>query len=119
MKINITIEIDDKELKGLLFGEEKPKEKTEIEHEWDIYYDNRIWAENVYDLVLELANEHGKLSIDKYKKFLNESVPLADELRRYPKDVLMGWLLEDVQKARIARYRKGYKLVLPEPGYIN
>ena len=118
MKINITIEIDDKELKGL-FKEESTEEKVETEREWDVWYDMKCYAEYFYKELYDLAEKYSQIDLETYKKLMNYEANLLYNLPINDGDYNIGWTFEDIKKTKIVRDRCGYgyayRIALPEP----
>ena len=117
MKINITIEIDDKELKGL-FEEEKPKIKT-VEYKPNLEKLGRFWSEEiarkVWHSMCILADKYGRISLIDYQDLLVGMDLLT--VRYIPiEDNDVGWDFETIyNEVKIVKCDCGWRLTLPEP----
>ena len=110
MKINITIEIDDKELKGL-FEEEKPKSKMVKYAE----YSKEEWDRNLkLGIVLwklhTMLDKYGLVSVADYKDILKVE-GLSNELPSY-RDEIFGWTEREIRDVRDIKIFRDYDGVL-------
>lgn len=106
MKINITIEIDDKELKGLIFGEEKPKTKVDYVKAGD--FRSRMAWERLLYMLNEIAAMYEVVTVADYLDITGERKPVYTD-NKY------GWTKQMIRDAKIlSDDGRNYLLVLPK-----
>lgn len=112
MKINITIEVDDKELKGLIFGEEKKLKKPKNAFRSGITYVKHD-AKCILNQLKEVAYEYGIAYVADFKNLTG--------MYSYPEDAKFGWTAYTLEHdAKVEYYRDGiYRLMLPMPVSIG
>lgn len=106
MKINITIEIDDKELKGLIFGEEEPKTRVNYRKVRD--YKGKLKTEQMLEDLKEIADKYGIVSLADYLEITGARKPVYTDNK-------LGWTSHMLNAASIYDDGHTYRLVLPEP----
>ena len=116
--MKITIELNEEELKGLIFGKEKPKDQSDARFGYDILYESRYIADCILGDMKDIAQKYGFVSVADFKDLSNEYTGVENMV--YYLDNKQGWTLDMIcTKARIVRMRNGYTLGLPNPIFIN
>ena len=116
--MKITIELNEEELKGLIFGKEEPKNQPDARFGYDILYESRIIADRILEDMLDVAKEYGYISVAEFKELVNQHTGI--DIAVYFLDKKQGWTLDMLQKkAYITRMRNGYGLGLPNPLFIE
>ena len=116
--MKITIELNEEELKGLIFGKEKPKDQPDARFGYDILYESRYIADCVLEDMKDIAQKYGSVSVADFKDLSNEYTGAENMV--YYLDNKQGWTLDMIcTKAHIVRMRNGYTLGLPNPIFIN
>ena len=116
--MKITIELNEEELKGLIFGKEKPKDQPEARFWYDILYESRYIADGILEDMKEIAQKYGFVSVADFKDLSNGLT--GKEILVECIDNNIGWTLGMIcTKAHIIRMRNGYALGLPEPIFIE
>lgn len=104
--MKITIEIDDKELKGLLFGEEKPKYK--VNYSKIIDYRSKIAWERLLDMIKDIADKYDIVTMADYLDITGGRMPAYTD-NKY------GWTKDMIRDAKIiSDDGRNYRLVLPD-----
>lgn len=116
--MKITIELNEEELKGLIFGKEKPKDQPDVQFWYDIRYESMVIADCILGDMKDIAQKYGFVSVADLKDLscgLTGKETLVKNI-----DNEMGWTLDMLcTKAHIVRMRNGYALRLPKPLFIN
>lgn len=116
--MKITIELNEGELKGLIFGKEEPKNQPDARFGYDILYGSRCIADSILEDMKEVARLYGFVSVADFKDLSNDFT--SKEILVEYIDNKMGWTLDTLNtKARIIRMRNGYTLGLPKPLFIE
>ena len=113
--MKITIELNEEELKGLIFGKEKPKETLKKRFEYDApVYESRFIADDILENMKDIAQKYGYVSEAEFKDLSNGVTDI--ELPTLYTDNHYGWTLEMLRtRSHIVRVRSGYLLELPKP----
>ena len=118
INMKITIELNEEELKGLIFGKEKPKDQPDARFMWYLLYKNRYIADSILEDMKEVARSYGFVRVSDFKELSNKYTHV--NIAVYYLDENQGWTLEMLNaKARIVRMRNGYDLKLPKPLFIE
>lgn len=116
--MKITIELNEEELKGLIFGKEEPKNQPDGRFGYDLLYESRCIADSILEDMKDIAQKYGFVSVADFKEISNERAGVKTVACYL--DNTQGWTLEMLNtKAHIARMRNGYTLRLPNPLSIN
>ena len=116
--MKITIELNEEELKGLIFGKKEPKNQPDARFGYDILYESRYIADYILRNMKNIAQKFGFVSVADFKEISNERAGVRTAACYL--DNTQGWTLEMLNtKAHIARMRNGYTLRLPNPLSIN
>ena len=116
--MKITIELNEEELKGLIFGKEEPKDQPDARFGYDILYESRCIADSILEDMKDIAQKYGFVSVADFKD-LSTGLTGKEILVNYL-DNKRGWTLDMIcTKAHIVRMRNGYALGLPEPLFIE
>ena len=116
--MKITIELNEEELKGLIFGKEKPKDQPDARFGYDILYESRCIADGILEDMKEIAQKYEFVSVADFKDLSNDFT--GKEILVNYLDNKMGWTLDMIRtKAYIVRMRNGYALRLPNPIFIH
>lgn len=116
--MKITIELNEEELKGLIFGKEEPKSQPDARFVYDILYESRCIADSILEDMKDIAQKYGFVSVADFKD-LSDGLTGKEMLVNYL-DSKRGWTLDMIcTKAHIIRMRNGYALGLPEPLFIE
>ena len=116
--MKITIELTEEELKGLIFGKEKPKDQPDARFGYDILYESRYIADRMLEDMKNIAQKYGFVSVADFKDLSNGLTGKETLVKNI--DNKMGWTLDMIRtKAHIVRMRNGYALGLPEPLFIE
>ena len=116
--MKITIELNEEELKGLIFGKEEPKNQPDARFGYDILYESRYIADCILEDMKDIAQKYGFVSVADFKDL--SSILTGKEILVKNIDGGMGWTLDMIcTKAHIIRMRNGYALGLPEPLFIE
>lgn len=111
--MKITIEIDDKELKGLLFGEVITRPKITNRYQ-DVIYETMLTADKVLGRMTNIAEEYGCITVDGFIDILHdEGVDCFYKKSNSP--VLFGWKHEDLMICKVIKIRYGYIIDLTDP----
>ena len=113
--MKITIELNEEELKGLVFGKEKPKEALKKRFEYDgPVYESRFIADDILENMKDIAQKYEYVSEAEFKDLSNSVTDI--ELQTLYTDNHYGWTLEMLRtRSHIVRVRSGYLLELPKP----
>lgn len=119
--MKITIELNEKELKGLLFGGIKPEKKVKYVP-WDGIMDYR--SRQIADIVLynlkTIAATYGLLSVADYKDVLiDKGVVDKKEMCINYKDNVIGWLYDTIRDVEVVKCKDGWTVDLPDPIELN
>lgn len=111
--MKITIELNENELKSLMFlNEETNNKQTKLEQEF--VYESMVIANQVLSETLGIAIDYGFVRVSEFKD-ISESLSNVKTLRKYI-DNLYGWTYNELlSKARIISLKSGYTIILPEP----
>lgn len=116
--MKITIELNEEELKGLIFGKEEPKDQPDARFGYDTLYESRYVADCILGDMKDIAQKYGFVSVADFKDLSNEYTGAENMV--YYLDNKQGWTLDMIcTKARIVRMRNGYTLGLPNQIFIN
>lgn len=116
--MKITIELNEEELKGLIFGKEELKNQPDGRFGYDVLYESRCIADSILEDMKEVAQLYGFVSVADFKELSNKYAGVKTS--ECYLDNTQGWTLEMLNtKAHIARMRNGYTLRLPNPLSIN
>ena len=116
--MKITIELNEEELKGLIFVKEEPKNQPDTRFGYDLLYESRCIADSILEDMKDIAQKYGFVSVADFKEISNERAGVKTTACYL--DNTKGWTLEMLNtKAYIARMRNGYTLKLPNPLSIN
>ena len=116
--MKITIELNEEELKGLIFGKEEPKDQPDARFVWYLLYKNRYIADSILEDMKEVARLYGFVRVSDFKELSNKYTHV--NIAVYYLDENKGWTLEMLNaKARIVRRRNRYDLKLPKPLFIE
>ena len=116
--MKITIELNEEELKGLIFGKEEPKNQPDARFGYDIVYESRCIADGILEDMKDIAQKYGFVSVADFKD-LSNGLTGKEILVEYI-DNNIGWTLDMLcTKAHIVRMRNGYALGLPNQLFIE
>lgn len=116
--MKITIELNEEELKGLIFGKEEPKNQPDARFGYDILYESRDIADRILEGMMDIAQEYGYVSVAEFKELVNKCTGI--DIAVYFLDKKQGWTLGMlVTKVYVTRMRNGYALGLPNPLFIE
>ena len=116
--MKITIELNEEELKGLIFEKEEPKNQPDARFGYDILYGSRCIADSILEDMKEVARLYGFVSVADLKDL--SCALTGKETVVTPTDNKMGWTLDILNiDAHIVRMRNGYALGLPKPLFIE
>lgn len=116
--MKITIELNEEELKGLIFGKEEPKDQPDARFGYDILYESRYIADSMLKYMKDIAQKYGFVSVADFKDLSNDFT--GKEILVNYLDNKRGWTLDMIcTKAHIVRMRNRYALGLPEPLFIE
>ena len=116
--MKITIELNEEELKGLIFGKEEPNDQPDARFWYNILYESRYIADCILEGMKDIAQKYGFVTVADLKDL---SYCLTDkETRVTYTDIKTGWTLDTLcTKAHVVRMRNGYALELPKPMSIE
>ena len=116
--MKITIELNEEELKGLIFGKEKPKDQPDALFRYNILYESRYIADCILESMKDIAQKYGFVSVADLKEL--SYALTGKETVVTNTDNKIGWTLDTLcTKANIIRMRNGYALELPKPLFIK
>lgn len=104
--MKITIEIDEKELKGLMFGEEKPT--TKVNYSKVIDYRSELAWKRLYSMLKDIADMYELVTVADYLDITGERTPTYADSKR-------GWTKPMIYAAKIVSDDgRNYRLILPD-----
>ena len=116
--MKITIELNEEELKGLIFEKEKPKNQPDARFGYDILYESRYIADYILRNMKDIAQKFGFVSVADFKDLSNGLTGKETLVRKIDNE--MGWTLDTLlHKVYIVQMRNRYALGLPEPLFIE
>lgn len=116
--MKITIEFNEEELKGLIFGKEKPKDQPDARFWYNILYESRYIADCILESMKDIAQKYGFVSVADLKDL--SCALTGKETVVTNTDNKIGWTLDTLNiDAHIVRMQNGYALGLPKPMSIE
>lgn len=112
--MKITIELNEEELKSLIFGNYEQNSQQDARFGYDILYKSWYIADCILGDMKDVAQVYGFVSVAEFKELVKKRTGIIIAVSVLDKK--QGWTLDMLYaKAHVSRMRNGYILELPKP----